>query len=75
MENEFGWPSNHNPVDSCFNQATINFDEANHISWAAFAWVGWDGTGFGLTVHFDSDDFTPTISGVPVKAGLALNQN
>jgi hypothetical protein len=74
MENEFGWPNNHNAYDSCFTQNTINFDEANNISWLAFVWVGWVDN-FGLAGHPDSGDFTPTISGQPVKNGLASNQN
>jgi hypothetical protein len=74
MENEFGWPNNTNAYDSCFIQNTINFDEANNVSWLAYAWFGWDGP-FNLSSHPDSGDYTPTISGLPVKNGLANNQN
>jgi hypothetical protein len=74
MENEFGWPNNTNAYDSCFNRNTINFDEANNVSWLAYAWFGWAGN-FNLATHPDSGDFTPTITGQPVKNGLAANQN
>jgi hypothetical protein len=74
MEDEFGWPNNTHSFDSCFNQSTINFDEANNIPWMAFAWWGW-ADNFNLATHPDSGDYTPTISGQPVKNGLANNQN
>jgi hypothetical protein len=77
MENEFGWPNNTHVYDSCFNQNTINFDEANNLSWLGFHWVGWN-EGFNLAGNPgrpDGGDFTPTISGQPVKNGLANNQN
>jgi len=74
MEDEFGWPSNDDPVDRCFMQSTIDFNEANHISWAAFHWVGWPEPNFGLTKNFDGGDFSPTISGDVVKTGLANNE-
>jgi hypothetical protein len=84
MENEFGWPNNSNAYDSCFIQSTINFDEANNIPWAAYSWIQWnpqrsDGTRypdpFSLLAYGDAGDFSPTISGQPVKAALANNQN
>ncbi len=74
MENEFGWPSNNDPVDRCFMQSTIDFNESHHVSWSAFHWVGWPGEAWGLTKAFDSGDFSPTISGAVVKAALLNNQ-
>jgi aryl-phospho-beta-D-glucosidase BglC (GH1 family) len=75
IEDEFGWPSNRYSPDSCFNQATINFDETNNISWSAFYWVMWCDTTWGLATCPDQHNYAATISGVPVRNGLALNQN
>ena len=74
MEDEFGWPNNTHAFDSCFTQNTIAFDEANNIPWMGFVWTGWYDR-FGLAAHPDAHDYTPTISGQPVKSALANNQN
>ena len=74
MEDEFGWPNNTNPFDSCFNQSTVAFDEANNIPWLGYHFVGWSER-FNAAVHPDGHDYTPTISGQPFKDGLANNQN
>lgn len=72
MEDEFGWPSHtYNPIDTCFEQATINFDEANAIPWAAFNMMRFEDP--WSLAYFPS--YAPTVSGAIVKSALAANRN
>lgn len=75
MEDEFGWPSHtHNPVDSCFDQATINFDEANGIPWAVYNMMRYEDA-WSLAYFNSTPSYAPTVSGAVVKSALAANFN
>lgn len=72
IEDEFGWPGNAAPVDSCFDQASIAYDEVNGIPWTAFNFDRFPDF-WNVATDPGSGDFSPTVSGGPVRAGLAAN--
>lgn len=75
MEDEFGWPSHsYNPIDSCFDQATVNFDEANAIPWAAFNMTRFEDS-WSLAYFSSTPSYAPTVSGAIIKDALAANLN
>lgn len=75
MEDEFGWPSHiYSPVDGCFDQATISFDEANDIPWAVFNMVRYEEP-WSVAFYNSTPNYAPTVSGAVVKPALAANSN
>jgi endoglucanase len=64
---EFGWPA---PTDGEYNRRTIDWAERHRVGWIAFDWSPmiepW-------ALFTDPVTFEPTLSGAPVKVGLARN--
>lgn len=65
---EFGWPAQNSAT---YNRNVINWAESHGIGWTAFCWSG---SNAGCSLIKDTIGYEPTVSGGPVRDGVALNR-